>query len=143
MAWGVSYYENTAGGVPGSDFILNCPKGVRVDILAVLEAVRASPPPSFSGGGMWEAMKDTMKGYYEVRVSGASDTGKSMNYRLFCLLDNGSKEDLKERGFTEPQVVVLNGMVKPKRTGFSEPEYRKVRKLGEDYRSKLPRPVAQ
>ena len=28
------------------------------------------PPPSFSGGGKWEAMHDDMAGYFEVRVQG-------------------------------------------------------------------------
>lgn len=37
---------------------------------AVLEAVRAAPPPAFSGGGKREAMHGTMAGYYEIRVTG-------------------------------------------------------------------------
>jgi len=34
----------------------------------VLEAVTTAPPPSFSGGGKWEAMHDDMAGYFEVMV---------------------------------------------------------------------------
>ena len=40
------------------------------------------PPPSFSGGGKWEAMHDDMAGYFEVRVQGGG-----MNHRLFCVLE--------------------------------------------------------
>jgi hypothetical protein len=38
-------------------------------IVAVLEAVRAAPPPAFSGGGKWEAMHAS-SGFYEIRVIG-------------------------------------------------------------------------
>jgi hypothetical protein len=31
-------------------------------MLAVLEAVRAAPPPQFSGGGKWKAMHGSMGG---------------------------------------------------------------------------------
>jgi hypothetical protein len=43
-----------------------------VEIQAVLEAVAAAPPPSFSGGGKWEAMHEDMAGFYEVRVQGVT-----------------------------------------------------------------------
>jgi hypothetical protein len=36
----------------------------------VLDAVAAAPPPAFSGGGKWEAMRGKMAGYYEVRAIG-------------------------------------------------------------------------
>lgn len=75
-------------------------------IFAVLEAVRRAPPPAFSGGGKWEAMHGTMGGYYEIRVTGPG----RRQYRLFCCLENGTPEELTERGFTEPQIVVINGM---------------------------------
>jgi hypothetical protein len=39
---------------------------------------------------------------------------------------------------------VINGLVKPNATLFSDAEYaRHVRKLGEDYRATLPRPIAK
>lgn len=31
--------------------------------IGVLDAVRAAPPPAFSGGGKWEAMHGTMSRY--------------------------------------------------------------------------------
>ena len=95
MAWGVVYYKDSDGKVPAEDFLASCPTKVEATILAVLEAVRAAPPPQFSGGGKWEAMHGSMGGYYEIRVTGPQRT----HYRLFCLLDNGRDDELAERGF--------------------------------------------
>ena len=49
----------------------------------MLEAVAAAPPPSFSGGGFWEAMHSPMTDYHEVRVrgdvpGGAKGAGRSI-----------------------------------------------------------------
>src|SRR3954451_23128982 len=107
MRWGIVYYEQPDGTVPFEDFLDNCPTKVEATILAVLEAVRAAPPPAFSGGGKWEAMHGAMGGYYEIRVTGPG----RKHYRLYCILDNGTPEELAERGFDRPQIVVLNGLV--------------------------------
>lgn len=139
MAWGIAYYVNAKGEIPAEQFLDACPTNVDAMFNAVLEAVRAAPPPAFSGGGKWEAMHGTMSGYYEIRVTGPG----RRHYRLFCLLDNGTSAELAERGFDRPQIVVINGMVKPNAALFSDRDYKKhVRKLGDDYRSQLPRPVA-
>lgn len=139
MAWGISYYRTETGAIPAEDFLDSCPAKVDATFNAVLEAVRQAPPPAFSGGGKWEAMSARMGGYYEIRVTGPG----RKHYRLFCLLENGSKAELSTRGFSSPQIIVLNGMVKQNATRFSDAEYRKhVRRLGDDYRSKLPRPTA-
>ena len=42
------------------DFLDGLPDKVAAEIQAVLEAVAAAPPPSFSGGRKWEAMRDDM-----------------------------------------------------------------------------------
>ncbi len=112
---------------------------VRAKLVAVLEAVRAAPPPAFSGGGKWEAMHGSMGGYYEIRVTGPG----RQHYRLFCILDNGNAEELAERGLPAPQIVVINGMVKPNASLFTHGEYEKhVRRLGDRYLATLPRPIA-
>jgi len=81
-------------------------------------------------------MHGAMGGYYEIRVTGPGRT----HYRLFSLLDNGSADELAERGFDRPQIAVINGMSKPHRTEFSDADYRKhVRNLGDDYLAQLPR----
>jgi hypothetical protein len=83
MAWAVVYYKDGDGAIPGELFLESCPVGVEAKIQAVLTAVADAPPPSFSGGGMWEAMHGEMTGYYEVRVSGP----RREQFRLFCLLE--------------------------------------------------------
>ncbi len=139
MSWGVVYYRTSSGRIPAEEFLDSCPAKVEATILAVLEAVRAAPPPAFSGGGKWEAMHGGMGGYYEIRVTGPG----RRHYRLFCVLDNGSPTELAKRGFRDPQIAVINGMVKDHMTEFTDSQYRaKVRKLGDDYLATVPRPIA-
>lgn len=140
MEWGVSYYQAPDGSIPAEKFLDSCPKNVGLTIDAVLEAVRMSPPPAFSGGGKWEAMHGKMSGYYEIRVTGPG----RRHYRLFCRLENGTDAQLAERGFARPQIIAINGLDKANATLFTDREYKKkVRDLGDDYLSKLPRPVAE
>lgn len=84
MAWDVVYYRRPDGRVPVDEFLDGCPVKVRARLLAVLDDVAEAPPPQFSGGGRWEAMHGSMRGYYEVRVQGP---GREQ-FRLFCLLEN-------------------------------------------------------
>ena len=141
MPWGIVYYKASDGTVPAEQFLDSCPSAVDAKLNAVLEAVRAAPPPQFSGGGNWEAMHGAMRGYYEIRVTGAPNR---THYRLFCVLDNGTREQLAERGFDRPQIAVINGMAKPNATLFTDRAYeRHVRKLGERYKATLPRPIAE
>jgi Txe/YoeB family toxin of Txe-Axe toxin-antitoxin module len=140
VTWGIVSYVQKDGTIPGEEFLDRCPPKVQATIDAVLEAVRQAPPPAFSGGGKWEAMHGTMGGYYEVRVTGPSRT----QYRLFCLLENGTDDELANRGFDAPQIVIINGMAKPNASLFTDGEYRKnVRDLGDDYRSTMPRRIAE
>ncbi len=69
--------DDAARTVPARDFLDTCP--VAAKIVAVLDAVAAAPPPSFSGGGLWEAMHGEMKGFFEVRIDGPN----RHHYRLF------------------------------------------------------------
>ncbi len=80
------FFESAAGGethVPAVDFLDASPPRVSARIVAVLEAVAASPPPQFGGGGYWEAMHGDMNGFFEVRVGQGN-----FNYRLLCVLAN-------------------------------------------------------
>lgn len=95
MAWGIVYCATKSGRVPAEEFLDGCPANIEARFAAVLEAVRDAPPPQFSGGGYWEAMHGDMGGYYEIRLTGPG----RRQYRLFCLLDNGSQEELREYGF--------------------------------------------
>jgi hypothetical protein len=139
VRWGIVYYQTKQGDAPALDFLKECPVKVRAKLLAVLDAVRDAPPPAFSGGGKWEAMHGAMGGYYEIRVTGPG----RQHYRLFCVLDNGNAEELAERGFDQPQIAVINGLVKANATLFTDTEYeRSVRRFGEDYLATLPRRIA-
>jgi hypothetical protein len=98
----------------------------------------AAPPPQFSGGGKWEAMHGAMSGFYEIRLSGA----RREQFRLFCLLENGTNEELARRGLQRPAIAVITGMRKPWRTTFSDGDYRRVRELGTEHQHHHPRRVA-
>lgn len=138
MAWGIVYCETKDGAVPAEEFLDSCPAKIDARFSAVLEAVRDAPPPQFSGGGYWEAMHGSMGGYYEIRLTGPS----RRQYRLFCILDNGSPNELRERGFDQPQIAVLAGRVKDSGTKFSDRDYASVRKLGREYLGQIPRRIA-
>ena len=138
MEWGIVYYATESGEVPAEGFLDNCPAKIDARFSAVLEAVCAAQPPRFSGGGYWEAMHGEMGGYYEIRLTGPG----RKQYRLFCILDNGSPIELRERGFDRPQIAVLTGMAKDSGTRFSDRDYAKVRKLGNEYLRQFPRRIA-
>src|ERR1017187_1337672 len=93
VGWDVIFYETQSGDVPAADFLDGCPARVRGTILAVLDAVAAAPPPSFSGGGKWEAMHGSMGGYYEIRLTGP---GREQ-FRLFCILENADAAEMSRR----------------------------------------------
>jgi hypothetical protein len=139
MRWGVVYYRTADGTVPAEEFLDACPSKVEAQLLAVLEAVRAAPPPAFSGGGKWEAMHGSMGGHYEIRATGPG----RRHYRLYCVLDNGTPEQLRERGLPGPAIAVITGLVKPNATLFTEAQYAKhVRAPAKRYRATLPRSIA-
>ncbi len=102
--------------MPAIAFLDSLPVKVAAEVHAVLVAVAGAPPPSFSGGGKWEAMHGDMAGYYEVRVQGG---GK--NHRLFCLLER----DAKDLGGSS--IVCLDGLSKPPRAAAHPRDYKKVR----------------
>lgn len=138
--WLVHYFKRHRSDdpeeqAPARDFIDSCPTGVKADIFATLKAVAAAPPPQFSGGGRWEAMHGSMKGYYEVRMMGP---GRKL-YRVFCILERADDEDL---GLAQHSIVVIDGLSKPSGTTFSESDYAAVRALGDEFRSRKPRSVA-
>lgn len=138
MTWGIVYSKADDENVPAIEFLDSCPTKVEAEMLATLEAVADAPPPKFSGGGKWEAMHGDMNGYYEVRAQGP----KREQFRLFCILENAEKSELKRRGLPGPAIAVITGMRKPWMTKFSDRDYKKVRQLGDAYRSRLPRSIA-
>jgi hypothetical protein len=140
-SWNVHFFERHVSddprrSVPGREFLLACPEKVRATMLAVLKAVADAPPPMFAGGGKWEAMHGSMKGFYEVRVDGPN----RRHYRLFCMLEQDPDGRL---GLGGPSLVVIAGRDKPFRTTLAERDYAAVRALGTEYRSRVPRSVAK
>ncbi len=115
--------DDPARLVPTIDFLDRLPDKIAAEIQAVLEAVAAAPPPSFSGGGKWEVMHEDMAGFYEVRVQGGG-----ANHRLFCLLDRNA-DDLGG-----PSIICLDGLSKPVRSAASPRDYRRVRQYADEYR---------
>lgn len=108
--------------MPALDFLNALPVKVAAEIHAVLDAVAAAPPPSFSGGGKWEAMHDDLAGCYEVRVQGGG-----RNHRLFCILD---REGIDLGG---PSIVCLGGLSKPRRSAANPRDYKRVTQFRSEF----------
>jgi hypothetical protein len=136
--WDIIYYQTPDKTAPALEFLNQCPGSLDAQFTAVLDAVAAAPPPQFSGGGKWEAMHGTMSGFYEIRLSGP----RREQFRLFCLLENGTAAELARRGLQRPAIAVITGMRKPWRTTFSEAGYRRVRELGTEHQQNYPRRIA-
>jgi hypothetical protein len=115
---------------PAEEFLVNnCPESVSDDLEAIVDAVAESPPPQFTGGGMWEAMHGEMAGFYEARTRGP---GKLL-YRLFCILEHDGP------GLGGPAIVVIDGLAKPIGTAARPADYGRVKALGDEYRRRVPR----
>jgi hypothetical protein len=138
LPWCVVYYLRADATVPALEFLEGCPSAVYAQFFAVLDAVAAAPPPRFSGGGLWEAMHGAMSGWFEIRLTGP----RREQFRLFCLLENGSQEELAKRGLPRPAIAVITGMRKPWRTTFADRDYETVRALGSEYCQRFPRRLA-
>lgn len=123
--------DDPAQDIPGAGFLDSCPVGVRADLVAIVKAVAAAPPMKFAGGGQWKAMRVEMAGYYEARSRGP----RKQLYRLFCFLERDAP------GLPGPSLVIITGMDKPNESAFSSADYRRVRRLGDEYRRRAPRSI--
>ena len=74
-------------------------------------------------------------GWYEIRLTGPG----CEQFRLFCLLENGTGDELARRGLPWPAIAVITGLRKPWRTVFSERDFQRVRKLGTEHQRNHPR----
>jgi hypothetical protein len=138
LPWAVIYYQAPDGTVPAPEFLDGCPGAIDAQFTAVLDAVAAAPPPRFSGGGKWEAMHGAMDGWHEIRLTGP---GREQ-FRLFCLLENATGEELARRGLPRPAIAVITGLRKPWRTVFSERDHQRARELGTEHQQNHPRRIA-
>jgi hypothetical protein len=109
LPWAIVYYKAPDGTVPALEFLDDCPGTIDAQFTAVPDPVATAPPPQFSAGRKWEAMHGTMGGWYEIRLTGP---GREQ-LRLFCLLENGTSEELARRGLSRPAIAAITGMRKP------------------------------
>lgn len=128
--WRIHFFQRAESDdadrrVPAIEFLESVPPKVAAEIHAVLDAVAAAPPPSFSGGGKWEAMHGDMSGYFEVRVQGG---GK--NHRLFCRLER----DAEDLGGSS--IVCLDGLSKPPRSAANARDYSRVKRYGAEFQKR-------
>lgn len=138
--WTIVYYKTADGRVPAFDyFIDSCTTKLIAFMNAVLDSVAAAPPPAFSGGGHWEAMRGSMAGYFEAKAIGPN----RHHHRVFCILENSDDPaEMDRRGLDNMAIAVITGMWKPNATLFSENDYAAVRTLGDDHLAQLPRRIA-
>ena len=141
VPWGIEFFkrhrdDDADESVPGRAFLDEIPEKVAARLVAVLQAVAAAPPPSYSGGGYWEAMHDEMAGFYEVRVDGRP---KRTHYRHFCLLEARRGDG----GLRRAERLGDCGEEKPFRTLLSKAHYKDVLRLGDEFRLRKPRSVSR
>jgi hypothetical protein len=128
--WRIHFFKRHSAddpscSVPAIEFLDGLPIKVAAEIHAVLDAVAAAPPPSFSGGGKWEAMHDDMAGFFEVRVQGGGQ-----NHRLFCRLER----DASDLGGSS--IVCLGGLSKPPRTAAAPRDYARIKQFGQEFEAR-------
>lgn len=133
QSWRIQFFQRDSSedpkrSVPTIEFFDELSDAVVAEFQAILDAVVAGPPPSFSGGGKWEAMKGDMAGFFEVRVSGNDRAGKRMNHRLFCVL---VRDDPALGGSA---IVCIGGLSKPLRSAAHPRDYRRIRELGNEFK---------
>jgi hypothetical protein len=127
-AWLIHFFQrrsddDVAEATPTTKYLDSVPTIVAAEFDAILTAVAEAPPPSFSGGGKWEAMHGDMAGIYEVRVKSGG-----VNYRLFCLLVRTADK------LEGPSIVCLDGLTKPARTAAQPREYARIRQYVAEFR---------
>jgi len=120
-------------------FLAEAPSDVALRLTGIAESVAEYGPFRFPGGGYWEAMRGDMRGWFELRCTGP----RREQFRLFCLLENGTAEELARLGLDGPTIAVITGLRKPHRTVFSSTDYARVRRAGDAYRSQVPRRVLE
>jgi len=123
--WLIHFFRHPEGEphvAPARDFLEALPPKLAAEFRDVLDAVAEAPPPAFSGGGKWEAMRGKMASFYEIRVQGAG-----ANHRLFCLLDRAG-DDLGG-----PSIVCLGGLTKRRRQAADQRDYRRIRRYRDEF----------
>jgi hypothetical protein len=114
--------DDLATSVPALEFLERIPLKAAAEIHAILDAVSKAPPPSFSGGGKWEAMHGEMAGFFEVRVRAGG-----ANHRLFCILERTAVD------LGGPSIVCLGGLSKPPRSAARPRDHHQIKQYGIEF----------
>jgi len=112
VEWLVDRSEEPAS-IPAYRFLKSLPVNVRIQLLAILEAVRTTGPDQWADRHSHASMKGGLADLHEVR----DKQGETL-YRLFVLWQR------KER-----RVVIVDGRAKANRTKLSDAEYEAVQDL--------------
>jgi len=103
VLWDVEWLLKTDGGrrtVPAFDFLLGQPPAVRVQLLAIVDAVRSTGPDQWRDTSSHDSMHGACEHLHEAR-----DRHGQMLYRLYLLWQRHEK-----------RVVVVDGGAKPNAT---------------------------
>ena len=110
MLWGVEWLVKTDGGtrsVPAFDFLLGQPPAVRVQLLAIVDAVRSTGPDQWRDTSSHDSMHGACEHLHEAR-----DRHGQMLYRLYLLWQRREK-----------RVVIVDGTAKPNSTALPDSFY--------------------
>jgi len=128
--WAVEFYLHHNRSAPAEKFLDECPVGKR--LLAIIEAVRGYPPPSFPSSQIWHVMSGRMAGIYEARVR-----SRDTLYRLFCVLDRKAESF----GLDAPTLTLLSGGTKPVGEAMHDDVYDDAIVYRDRYLRTQPRPI--
>lgn len=116
MKWKVEWLLDRSEdppSIPAYRFLKGLPVNVRIQLLAILDAVRTTGPDQWADRRSHCPMKGDLADLHEVR----DKQGETL-YRLFLAWQR------KER-----RVVVIDGREKANKTKLSDPEYQAIRAL--------------
>jgi hypothetical protein len=95
MLWDVEWLVKTGGGrrnVPAFDFLLSQPPAVRIQLLAIVDAVRSTGPHQWRDTSSHDSMHGACEHLHEAR-----DRHGQMLYRLYLLWQKRKPADVAAR----------------------------------------------
>jgi hypothetical protein len=113
MRWQIEWLVDRSEdppAIPAYRFLKDLPINVRLQLLAILQAVQTTGPDQWTDRRSHCPMKGSLADLHEVR-----DKQGEMLYRLFILWQRQRR-----------RVVIIDGRKKPNRTKLSDAEYREI-----------------
>lgn len=108
MEWGIAYFRAPDGRIPAEEFLDGCPTKVEANLLAVLEAVRAAPPPAFSGGGNGRPCTGAWAATTRFAQSGTSTLGVCHRSKADIHQRRAQPSDRRPGSMTTATAAVIN-----------------------------------